>query len=157
MPGSSGNTRPRSIDDPCVRPDSCGNAVEPPAGNRTVRTDPPGAALPDLFRKPATMAEAAAEPNRRTAGREACRVWVLPEPLPLEPGARCRLTRRRGGDCPRRFGDATLFRIAPSLAHRVRRVKDTAPKIAFAGWFTGHSDYRDVLRTFLQPARAGVS
>ena len=59
---------------------------------------------------------------------------------------------------PGRFGDATLFRIAPSLKHRVRRVRGTVPKIAFAGWFTGHSDYRDVLRTFmegLQPARAG--
>ena len=59
---------------------------------------------------------------------------------------------------PGRFGDATLFRIAPSLKHRVRRVGGTVPKIAFAGWFTGHSDYRDVLRTFmegLQPARAG--
>ena len=59
---------------------------------------------------------------------------------------------------PSRFGDATLFRIAPSLHHRVRRVRGTAPKIAFAGWFTSHSDYRDVLRTFmkgLQPARAG--
>ena len=59
---------------------------------------------------------------------------------------------------PSRFGDATLFRIAPSLEHRVRRVRGTVPKIAFAGWFTGHSDYRDVLRTFmkgLQPARAG--
>ena len=59
---------------------------------------------------------------------------------------------------PGRFGDATLFRIAPSLEHRVRRVRGTVPKVAYAGWFTGHSDYRDVLRTFmegLQPARAG--
>ena len=59
---------------------------------------------------------------------------------------------------PGRFGDAVLFRIAPSLHHRVRRVKGTVPKIAFAGWFTSHSDYRDVLRTFMEgllPARAG--
>jgi len=60
---------------------------------------------------------------------------------------------------PRRFGDATLFRIAPFLKHRVRRVRGTVPKIAYAGWFTGHTDYRDVLRTFmggLQPARAAA-
>ena len=69
MPELSSNTRLRWIDDLRIRLDSSGNAVEFSAGNRTVRTDPPGAALPDLFRKPTTMAEAAAELNRRMAGK----------------------------------------------------------------------------------------
>ena len=37
-------------------------------------------------------------------------------------------------------------------------MRGTVPKIAYAGWFTGHTDYRDVLRTFMEglwPARAG--
>ena len=60
---------------------------------------------------------------------------------------------------PSRLGDATPFRIAHSLERRVRRVRGMVPKVAFAGWLTGHSGYRDVLRTCveegLQPARTG--
>ena len=71
MPGLSSNTRLRWIEDLRIRLDSSRNVVEFSAGSRTVRTTPPGAALPDLFRKPTTMAEAAAELNRRMAGRAA--------------------------------------------------------------------------------------
>jgi len=33
------------------------------------------------------------------------------------------------------FGDAILFRISPSLEHRVSEVRGAAAKTAFAGWF----------------------
>ena len=36
-------------------------------------------------------------------------------------------------------GDAILFRVDPSLEHRVTDVTGTAPKTAFAGWFSGES------------------
>ena len=73
MPGLIHDRRLRWIDDLRIRLDSARNSVEFSAGNRTVRTSPSGAALPDLFRKPATITAAAAELNRRMAGREA---WV---------------------------------------------------------------------------------
>ena len=37
---------------------------------------------------------------------------------------------------PGRFGDATLFRLGPSLIHRVCPVRSAAPKCGYVGWFT---------------------
>ena len=40
---------------------------------------------------------------------------------------------------PGRFGDATLFRLGPSLEHRVCPVRGAAPRCGYAGWFTTRS------------------
>ena len=40
---------------------------------------------------------------------------------------------------PGRFGDATLFRLAPSLEHRVCPVRGATPRCGYAGWFTTRS------------------
>ena len=37
---------------------------------------------------------------------------------------------------PGRFGDATLFRLGPSLLHRVCPVRSATPRCSYAGWFT---------------------
>jgi hypothetical protein len=50
-------------------------------------------------------------------------------------------------------GDATLFRIAPSLEHRVTDVAGPAPRTAFAGWFRAEPDYRELLRGALRERR----
>ena len=42
-------------------------------------------------------------------------------------------------------GDAILFSIAADLEHRVTPMRGAAPKTAFAGWFGGARDYRDVV------------
>jgi hypothetical protein len=48
-------------------------------------------------------------------------------------------------------GNAILFRISPTLAHRVTPVEGIEAKTAFAGWFlSGGSDYFSML---LGPAR----
>src|SRR5262249_14127173 len=39
------------------------------------------------------------------------------------------------------LGDATLFRIAPHLEHRVTDLEGTVPRTAFAGWFRPGPDY----------------
>ncbi len=43
-------------------------------------------------------------------------------------------------------GDAILFRIAPTLTHRVTTVEGRLPKTAYAGWFRSKPDYRDLVR-----------
>jgi hypothetical protein len=43
-------------------------------------------------------------------------------------------------------GDAFLFRLAPSVEHRVTAVSGPIPKTAFAGWFLSEYDYQARLR-----------
>ncbi len=42
-------------------------------------------------------------------------------------------------------GDAVIFRLAPSLMHRVTPVQGEVPKIAFAGWYRSKPSYLDLL------------
>jgi 2OG-Fe(II) oxygenase superfamily len=44
-------------------------------------------------------------------------------------------------------GDAHLFRIAPTLQHRVTRVEGQNSRTSAAGWFLSAPDYRTALRT----------
>jgi hypothetical protein len=44
------------------------------------------------------------------------------------------------------FGDAILFRLAPTLEHQVTAVRGVHPKTAFAGWFLADDSYRAGLR-----------
>ena len=44
------------------------------------------------------------------------------------------------------FGDAIIFRLAPTLEHRVTQVRGARPKTAFAGWFQPSPDYLATLR-----------
>jgi hypothetical protein len=44
------------------------------------------------------------------------------------------------------FGDATIFRIADHLQHRVSPVEGTVARTAFAGWFRPEPDYQSLLR-----------
>jgi hypothetical protein len=44
-------------------------------------------------------------------------------------------------------GDALMFRVDPSLLHRVTDVVGSVPKTAYAGWFRSRPSYRDLLRT----------
>lgn len=64
-----------------------------------------------------------------------------------------RITRRLANTGP---GDAVLFRIAPTLLHRVTKVEGDVPKTAFAGWFRSGWD-SELLRPaeFLAPAAVG--
>ena len=70
MSGYSKNIRLQWVGDLSVRL-SFLSQIEFSADNRTVRTDPSGAALLDLFQKPTTIAESADELARRLAGRQA--------------------------------------------------------------------------------------
>ena len=40
---------------------------------------------------------------------------------------------------PGRFGDATLFRLGPSLLHRVCSVRGATPRCGYVGWFRARS------------------
>lgn len=42
---------------------------------------------------------------------------------------------------PGLFGDATLFRLGPSLLHRVCPVQSATPRCGYAGWFTTRRMY----------------
>jgi 2OG-Fe(II) oxygenase superfamily len=44
------------------------------------------------------------------------------------------------------FGDAILFRIGPTLTHRVTTVEGSLPKTAYAGWFRSKPFYRNLVR-----------
>jgi hypothetical protein len=44
------------------------------------------------------------------------------------------------------LGDALLFRIDPSLRHRVTDVVGSVAKTAYAGWFRSRPAYRDLVR-----------
>ena len=70
MSGYSKNIRLQWVGYLSVRLSSS-SQIEFSADNRTVRTDPSGAALLDLFQKPTTIAESADELARRLAGRQA--------------------------------------------------------------------------------------
>jgi hypothetical protein len=50
------------------------------------------------------------------------------------------------------FGDATIFRIARCLEHRVSPVEGPVARSAFAGWFRPQPDYR----SWLQESLAGL-
>ncbi len=43
-----------------------------------------------------------------------------------------------------RFGDAIIFRIAPSLEHRVTRVDGSTTRTAFTGWFRSRPAYKPI-------------
>jgi hypothetical protein len=47
-------------------------------------------------------------------------------------------------------GDAVLFRIDPSLRHRVKTVTGTTARTAYAGWFRTRPSYRELLRARLR-------
>lgn len=44
------------------------------------------------------------------------------------------------------LGDAIVFRIAPTLTHRVTNVEGRLPKTAYAGWFRSGPSYRELVR-----------
>ncbi len=50
-------------------------------------------------------------------------------------------------------GDATVFRIAPFLQHRVTPLTGTVPRTAYAGWFVATPDFAAELRARLAGAR----
>ena len=62
--------------------------------------------------------------------------------LSVEPVVGGELQIRQQGDreiqtiAPGRFGDATLFRLGPSLLHRVCPVRGATPRCSYSGWFT---------------------
>jgi hypothetical protein len=56
-----------------------------------------------------------------------------------------------------RLGDAIVFRIAPTLTHRVTEVAGTAPKTAYAGWFRTRPSYRALVEKRVARARASRS
>lgn len=43
------------------------------------------------------------------------------------------------------YGDAVLFRISPTLQHRITEIDGTIPKTAFAGWFKSEPSFRALL------------
>jgi 2OG-Fe(II) oxygenase superfamily len=47
-------------------------------------------------------------------------------------------------------GDAVLFRIDPSLRHRVNAVTGTTARMAYAGWFRARPSYRELLHARLR-------
>lgn len=49
-------------------------------------------------------------------------------------------------------GDALLFRIAPTLQHRVTAVAGSLPKTAYAGWYRSYPVFEDIWRA----ARTGM-
>ena len=53
-------------------------------------------------------------------------------------------------------GDGIMFRIDPSLTHRVTDVTGTRPKTAYAGWFRTRPSYREMLRERLARQRASA-
>lgn len=62
--------------------------------------------------------------------------------------------KRRGAAAPhaeianQTFGDAILFHISDDLLHRVTEVTGTAPKVAYAGWFSATApSFADRLRS----------
>ena len=50
------------------------------------------------------------------------------------------------------LGDATLFRIAPHLEHRVTEIHGEVPRTAFAGWFVSEPDFMTLLKARSRPA-----
>jgi hypothetical protein len=46
-------------------------------------------------------------------------------------------------------GDAVMFRVHPSMRHRVASVTGTHPRTAWAGWFRSSPQYADLLRARL--------
>ena len=47
----------------------------------------------------------------------------------------------------RTTGDAVIFKVHPSLRHRVGAVEGTEPRTAYAGWYRAAPDFRALLRT----------
>src|SRR5262249_31167087 len=46
----------------------------------------------------------------------------------------------------RTAGDAVMFRVHPTLRHRVGPVEGKVPRTAYAGWFRTQPNFRDLLR-----------
>jgi hypothetical protein len=44
------------------------------------------------------------------------------------------------------MGDAVIFKVHPSLRHRVGAVEGTEPRTAYAGWYRAAPDFRTLLR-----------
>jgi Rps23 Pro-64 3,4-dihydroxylase Tpa1-like proline 4-hydroxylase len=53
----------------------------------------------------------------------------------------------------RATGDAVIFRIDPSLRHRVGPVEGHVPRTAYAGWFRSRPDFRVLLGERLRGQR----
>ena len=51
------------------------------------------------------------------------------------------------------LGDGILFRISPTLTHRVTNVEGRFPKTAYAGWFRSRPSFRELVRERSQRAR----
>jgi hypothetical protein len=47
----------------------------------------------------------------------------------------------------RTTGDAVIFKVHPSLRHRVGPVEGSEPRTAYAGWYRAAPDFRELLRT----------
>jgi hypothetical protein len=47
----------------------------------------------------------------------------------------------------RSTGDAVIFKVHPSLRHRVGPVEGSEPRTAYAGWYRAAPDFRALLRT----------
>jgi hypothetical protein len=54
-------------------------------------------------------------------------------------------------------GDAVLFRIDPSLRHRVQGIVGRVPRTAYAGWFRSEPDFRQLLAARLTSAALRAS
>ena len=55
------------------------------------------------------------------------------------------------------IGDAIIFRIAPTLEHRVEPVRGTVPKTAYAGWFRPYkANLHGLLRSQIPIGTGGV-
>ena len=51
-------------------------------------------------------------------------------------------------------GDAIIFRLAPTLKHRISEVHGPVDKVALAGWFKTEPDFQTMMRDNLRRARA---
>ncbi len=56
-----------------------------------------------------------------------------------------------------RFGDMHVFRVDPTLQHRVLPVTGPVSRVAWAGWFCSDGDYRDKLRALMEFQLSGES
>jgi hypothetical protein len=52
------------------------------------------------------------------------------------------------------LGDGVLFRLDPSLEHRITELQSGPPKTAFAGWFHSQPDFLARLRSRSAPGRS---
>jgi hypothetical protein len=50
------------------------------------------------------------------------------------------------------FGDALIFRVDPSLEHRITPVEGDVPKTAMAGWFKTQPEARSLFARGIRPS-----